>query len=259
VKRQTSNVKRHGGSRLTFDVLRLTLVLLLAGLLALSAGVGMVDRYGLVDQAQPADVIIVLGSRVESNGQPGPSLARRAAHAAVLYRRGLAPAILCSGGVSNGAPVSEAAAACEHAVALGVPPEATFLEERATSTEENARYSVAEMQRHGWHTAILSTDGYQLYRATFLFERAGATIYPSPAQATDGPISALERWPREVREVLALAWYLISHRGTETQRVSISVASLDRLMGPQVERAHALAANGVGADVQTPAEGDGVI
>ncbi len=196
-------------SRIRHGVFRLTILALLGGLIALAIGIGAIDRYGLVDQAQPADVIVVLGARVQADGQPSPSLARRAAHAVVLYRRGLAPAILCSGGISNAAPVSEAAAACGRAVTLGVPPWATLLEQRATSTEENALYSAAEMQRHGWHTAVLVTDGYHLYRAALAFEHEGITVYPSPAQATAGPMSPLERWPREAREVLALVWYEI--------------------------------------------------
>lgn len=196
-------------SRITQYVLRFMLLALLGGLIALGIGIGAIDRYGLVDQAQPADVIVVLGARVQADGQPSPSLARRAAHAVALYQRGLAPAILCSGGISNAAPVSEAAAACGRAVTLGVPPQATFLEQRATSTQENALYSAVEMQRHGWHTAILVTDGYQLYRAALAFEHEGVTVYPSPTQVSAGPMSPLERWPREAREVLALVWYEI--------------------------------------------------
>jgi len=212
-------------SRLAVYIRYLALLIVLSGLLTLAAGVAVIDRYGLVDQAQPADVIIVLGSRVEADGQPSPSLARRAAHAAALYHRGLAPAILCTGGVTTG-PVSEAAAACGYAAALGVPPEATFLEERATTTTENALYSAAEMRRHAWHTAILVSDGFHLYRAALLaknvhlarssggkagracqgvFQRTGITVYPSSAQVTAGAMFPLERWVREVRELAALA------------------------------------------------------
>jgi uncharacterized SAM-binding protein YcdF (DUF218 family) len=191
-------------SRLAVYTRYLALLIVLSGLLTLAAGVAVIDRYGLVDQAQPADVIIVLGSRVEADGQPSPSLARRAAHAAALYHRGLAPAILCTGGVTTG-PVSEAAAACGYAAALGVPPEATFLEERATTTTENALYSAAEMRRHAWHTAILVSDGFHLYRAALLFQRTGITVYPSSAQVTAGAMFPLERWVREVRELAALA------------------------------------------------------
>jgi vancomycin permeability regulator SanA len=56
----------------------------------------IVDQYEYVDQTRPADVIVILGAQVMSNGQPGASLARRAAHAASLYRQGYADYVLCS-------------------------------------------------------------------------------------------------------------------------------------------------------------------
>jgi uncharacterized SAM-binding protein YcdF (DUF218 family) len=80
------------------------------------------------------------------------------------------------------------------------------LEERATSTEENALFSAAEMRRRAWQRAILVSDGYHLYRAMVLFEHAGLTVYPSPAQTTAGSMSRIERWARSAREVLALLW-----------------------------------------------------
>ena len=64
--------------------------------LALISVLVVVDQYGYVDQTQPADVIVVLGAQVTSNGQPGTPLARRAAHAASLYRQGYANYVLRS-------------------------------------------------------------------------------------------------------------------------------------------------------------------
>jgi hypothetical protein len=40
-----------------------------------------------------------------------------------------------------------------------------------------------------------------------LFERAGVTIYPSPAQQLAGPMNPLERFVRENRELIAIVWY----------------------------------------------------
>lgn len=174
--------------------------------LALIGALVVVDQYGYINRAQPADVIIVLGSQVRPDGQPGTSLARRAAHAAALYRQGYAGFVLCSGGVGD-YPPSEARAACGRVVELGVPPEAIVYEEAAHSTEENAAFSAAIMRARGWRSAILATDGFHLFRATWMFQRAGVTVYPSPAQITAGPMATVERLGREVREVFGLALY----------------------------------------------------
>ena len=174
--------------------------------LVLIAALASVDQYGYADRAQPADVIIVLGSQVRADGQPGTSLARRAAHAAYLYQHGYAGYVLCSGGVGDHPP-SEARAACGRVMDLGVPPAAIIYEEDAHSTEENAAFSARIMRARGWQTAILATDGFHLFRATWMFQRAGITVYPSPAQITAGPMDMVERLGREVREVFGLVWY----------------------------------------------------
>ncbi len=180
---------------------RLLLTLLCAWLL----GLALLDAYGLQDQAQPADAIVILGSRVYPGG-PGPALTRRTRHAAALYARGLAPIIICSGGLGQTGP-SEAEAACRLAAALGVPAEALRLEDRAHSTEQNALYTAALLQASGARRVIVVSDGYHLYRAALLFRRAGLEPYPSPAQATTGSQNLLERYARETRELAALAWY----------------------------------------------------
>lgn len=185
---------------------RIAVWLLLSIGLALIGALVVVDQYGYINRAQPADVIIVLGSQVRPGGQPGTSLARRAAHAASLYQQGYADYVLCSGGVGD-YPPSEARAACGRVMALGVPPEAIVYEEQAHSTEENAAFSAAIMRARGWRSAVLVTDSFHLLRAVWMFQRAGVTVYPSPAQITAGPMTTVERLGREVREVFGLALY----------------------------------------------------
>lgn len=165
-----------------------------------------IDQYGLADRAQPADVIVVLGSRVYRSGQPGPSLTRRAKWAVELYRKGVAPVIICSGGLGP-FPPTEAAAACDLAQSLGVPRSAVLLETQARSTEETSLYVAEIMRGRGWSSAVVVSDGYHLARTVMLFERAGITAYPSPAQMLSGPMNPVERFFREARELIAILWY----------------------------------------------------
>ena len=183
------------------------LVALAVVLIALMASIAVIDAYGLVDRAQPADVIVVLGSQVFPSGRLGPSLMRRADHAVALYRQGYADHVICTGGFTEPQPVSEAQAACDRIVAAGVPRQAVIHEERATSTEENAAFTAAIMRARGWRTAILASDGFHLLRAAWMFQRAGIQPYPSPAQVTAGPMNPLERFGREARETAGLVVY----------------------------------------------------
>ena len=129
--------------------LRFSLTAAISAVLGLAVLIGVIDAYGLVDRAGPADVIVVLGSQVYPGGRAGPSLERRAQHAAALYRRGLADHIMCSGGVGDHPP-AEAEVACRRVIELGVPPGAMVYETRSHSTEENAAYSAAIMRERGW-------------------------------------------------------------------------------------------------------------
>src|SRR5512135_1255699 len=63
--------------------------------------VWQVDHVGRQDEARPANVIVVLGARVEPDGKPGPDLASRTQHAVSLWRAGYASDIICSGGYKN--------------------------------------------------------------------------------------------------------------------------------------------------------------
>ena len=176
------------------------------GLLMWPVALALLDAYGLRDRAEPADAIVVLGSRVYAGGRPGPALERRTRHAVALYEQGLAPILVCTGG-SGQAPPTEAEVACGLAERLGVPAKAVLLESEAHSTEENALYTAGILRARGWRTAIVVSDGYHLFRAGLLFRAAGLVPYLSPAQATAGPMSPIERYARETRELAALAWY----------------------------------------------------
>src|SRR5690349_8324978 len=98
------------------------------------------------DQAQAADVIVVLGCNIEGdNGQPGECIQARADQALALYRRGLAPWIIASGGGGKGRR-TEAAVLTRVLVAAGVPAGAIVPEDRSLDTIQNLRNSQALMQ-----------------------------------------------------------------------------------------------------------------
>lgn len=168
--------------------------------------IAVIDQYGMADRAQPADVIVVLGSQVRRGGAPGPALARRSRWAAELYRRGLAPVVICSGGLGP-YPPTEAEAACGLIQSLGVSGRAIVLETEARSTEETSLYVAEIMRERGWRSAVVVSDGFHLARTVMLFERAGVAAYPSPAQQLSGPMSRRERFIRENRELVAIVWY----------------------------------------------------
>ncbi len=162
------------------------------------------DRRGLRDAPDEAfDAIVVCGCRVLPNGLASRSLARRARYAAELYRRGLAPTLILTGGVGDHPP-SEARAAAVIAREEGVPDEAIVLEERSTSTEENALEAARLVDAR---RVLVVTDAYHVFRAERVFRRHFARAV---GVGTEGPTSVRIRGA--LREVTALAGYALLGR-----------------------------------------------
>ena len=187
---------------------RSLLLLISAFLLYFLIFIVAVHIYGTGDTAQEADAIIVLGAGLLRDGRPGQALARRSLHAAELWRAGIAPAIICTGGQAESFPRSEAAACREILRASQVPASAILLEEQSRSTEENAIYSKRILAGKGMANAVLVSDSYHMLRASWLFQLQGIPTYrsPAPAQRIRSPLS----YPYSlIREFAAFNWQLI--------------------------------------------------
>lgn len=194
-----SSIKRALRSQRLWRGVRLLLGLWLVSVVVLVTAILI---YSGSDQAQEADVIVVLGAGLNRDDRPGPALIRRAAQGAALWQEGTAPRIICSGGYGLNRSRSEADACAERLRGAGVPDSAILLEDRSRSTEENALYTRELMQANGWQTAVIVSDGYHLLRAHWIFNSAGITNYPSPAETP--PASNL--LASTAREVVAFHW-----------------------------------------------------
>lgn len=154
-------------------------LLLLVFLTFLGFGV-FLDIYGQVDQAAPAQAIVILGAGVAPGGLPGDSLRARTLHAVTLYKRHFAPVIICTGGLGD-YPPTEAEVATRLAVTCGVPDGVIYPDATSTSTRENAVNAAAICRTFNWRRVIIVSDPYHLWRARRDFLRAGLLPYPSPA------------------------------------------------------------------------------
>jgi uncharacterized SAM-binding protein YcdF (DUF218 family) len=181
-------------------------VLVLAAALAVAAlytQATVIDRYGSIDRARPADAVVILGCRVGPGGVPSDSLRARTLHAVELYKRGLAPAIVCTGGLGTNPP-EESRVEAELALRRGVPASALFRENRSHSTLENARFAAEICRAHGWKRVIVVSEPYHLYRAAACFRRVGLDPYPSPARNSYVSQNPWMRTVQLTREALLL-------------------------------------------------------
>ena len=184
------------------------MILLTSCVLATAAAL-YIYQYGQADRASAADVIVVLGGGTLPDGSASPATMRRVQHAAILYQKGLAPYLICSGGYAQPRPKSEAQACADELRQGNVPETAILLEERSTSTEENAIEVRKVMDTHGFKSALLVTDNFHLLRAEMLFHVQGVSVFLSPAQVTTGPLDSWRTIIDTYREVGAFGWYAI--------------------------------------------------
>ncbi|MFC2037010.1 YdcF family protein [Chloroflexota bacterium] len=191
--------------RITRTLLMGTLLLLLAGMASFLYLCWQINHTGAQDQARSADAIIVLGARVQPDGQPGPDLRSRTLHAVDLFHRGLAPYLICTGGYHDDR-LSAAAIACDLAIAEGVPADRILLADGSMTTSEDAASARHQAAIHGLQTAILVSHPLHLERARVLFEAEGIVVYPSPTSTDLAAIPWRDRAWLTAREAVGILW-----------------------------------------------------
>jgi len=138
------------------------------------------------DTARPAAAIVVLGA-AQYVGRPSPVLRARLDHAIDLWRRGLAPRIIFTGGFGDHDTTSEAAVGQRYAIARGVPPRAILIENRGRSTAASLQQVADLMDAEPSRDVILVSDPFHMLRLSILARRFGLTPFSSPTRTS--PIS----------------------------------------------------------------------
>jgi uncharacterized SAM-binding protein YcdF (DUF218 family) len=154
-----------------------------------------------VDEARPADVIVVLGA-AEYRGKPSPVLEARLNHALFLYLQGLAPRILTTGGRGGDPTFTEGEVAHAYLARHGVPSEAILVESEGETTVQSLAAAVEIMRRMNLKSCIVVSDGYHIYRVKKVLETEGMQVYGSPRPEDRPPMGWMETW-LNVRQALA--------------------------------------------------------
>jgi uncharacterized SAM-binding protein YcdF (DUF218 family) len=138
-----------------------------------------IERQSTVDEARPADVILVLGA-AEYRGRPSPVLEARLNHALWLYHQGLAPRILTTGGRGGDPTFTEGEVARAYLSKRDVPSEAILVESEGESTVHSTAASAEIMRRMSMQSCIVVSDGYHIYRVKKMLQFQGMSVYGSP-------------------------------------------------------------------------------
>ena len=187
----------------------ITLILFVAAVVTVSALilVGSIYRQARLDQARPAQAIVVLGT-AQFNGWPGPVFRARLDHAIDLWRAGYAPLLVVTGGNRPGDQFTEAEAALAYLTEAGVPPGAIVTENAASDTWESMQGVAALLQPLGVHEVILVSDGFHLFRSRLMARDVGLQTWGSPASASPIRVGGGGELSYVLREAVAVVAHL---------------------------------------------------
>ena len=179
-------------------------VVIILGIVAVAYLSTRIEQQSTRDEAQKADVILVLGA-AEYRGRPSPVLRARLDHALDLYNRGLAPRIMTTGGAGGDPVFTEGGVGRSYLIGRGVPSEVIVVENESESTVESLAMAGEIMQRMGLHSVVVVSDGYHIYRVKKMLQNRGLDVYgsPRPEQHTE---SIHERWNYVKQAIGYMLW-----------------------------------------------------
>lgn len=154
------------------------------------------------DSSPPSDAIVVLGA-AQYNGRPSPVLEARLAHALDLYRRGLAPRVVVTGGRRTGDRFTESTTGYNWLRARGVPDGAILKEVQGRNTSQTLAAVARILHGRGVDEVILVSDATYSLRLEGVAREVGLRPHVSPERAIQR--SLLGRARDLARETVAVA------------------------------------------------------
>jgi uncharacterized SAM-binding protein YcdF (DUF218 family) len=159
------------------------------------------------------DVLIVLGTPVDADGNPSPYELARVTEAVREYERGVAPHIIFTGGAVANRFV-EAHVMARTAEAQGIPASAVLEDPAARDTMENTCNALAIMRNHDWESAEVISSPSHLPRAALILSRLPIEwrVHAAPAL---GPVGSGKAAEQSAIEILKTVHYLVWSRQVE--------------------------------------------
>jgi uncharacterized SAM-binding protein YcdF (DUF218 family) len=183
------------------------LFLLLAIVVYAAAVYIRIVRQAGKDETRRADVIVVFGA-AEYVGRPSPVFKARLDHAADLYRQGLAPVIIATGGPGTDPKFSEGQVGREYLKSLGIPDDHLIAETHSPDTAESARRVSTIMRANHMNTCLAVSDGYHIFRIKSMLTREGVIVYGAP-RPNSKPLSFGKRNEAVMHEIASYTLWLL--------------------------------------------------
>jgi uncharacterized SAM-binding protein YcdF (DUF218 family) len=126
-----------------------------------------------------ADAIIVFGA-AQYDGRPSPVFRARLDHANELFRQGLAPLVITTGGSAADPKFSEGGVGHDYLMRKGIPESALIAETQANDTAESAERVAAIMRANHMNSCLAVSDAYHMFRIRMLLMHQGLHVFLAP-------------------------------------------------------------------------------
>ena len=127
---------------------------------------------GHFDRVQNADVIVVLGNRVEMDGEPSERLKSRLDKALELYNSGYSSNIFVSGGLGKEG-YEEAEVMEQFLLENGVQKSHIYKDYLGFDTEQSGLNLKSYMDEFGYKSVIVVSNFYHIPRSVMFFKKLG--------------------------------------------------------------------------------------
>jgi uncharacterized SAM-binding protein YcdF (DUF218 family) len=183
-----------------------SLLAALAGFLTLT-GVHIAHE-GSLQELHHADAIVVFGA-AEYAGHPSPVLRARLDHAFDLFRQGIAPVVITTGGAAADPRFSEGGVGVDYLKRRGIPERNLIAETQGSDTAQSAVRVAVIMRANGLHSCVAVSDAYHVFRIKRLLEHEGiGPVYVAPRPGSR-PHGVVQRTYAVMREACSyLLWKL---------------------------------------------------
>lgn len=152
-----------------------------------------------------ADAIVVFGA-AEYVGRPSPVYRARLDHGFDLFRRGLAPVVITTGGAAQDPDFSEGGVGRDYLSRRGIPEQSLIAETQGSDTAQSAVRVANIMRANGMHTCIAASDAYHVFRIRALLAHEGVQVEVAP-RPESRPRSLWQRFEAVMREAMSyLLW-----------------------------------------------------
>jgi uncharacterized SAM-binding protein YcdF (DUF218 family) len=123
-----------------------------------------------------------------------------------LFRKGMAPVVITTGGAGLDPDFSEGGVGRDYLLRRGIPEQDLIAETQSSDTSQSAERVTNIMRANGMRSCIAVSDAYHVFRIRALLEHEGVQVEVAP-RPESRPKSLWQRFVAVMREAMSyLAW-----------------------------------------------------